>query len=323
LGGSSKTRCLYSFACGCVLGFLSWDWKVEITGKAVLVLTEDTAQDVHRTIHYMTLDLDDFQKQTLADNLIIYPLAGKDTRLMVKSSKGTVKESPLFQSLKEKIIDLGDVVFVGLDPALSVSEGNELDQGHQRALGKMADDLGVQTGATVCLVAHATKGSLHTQELSSHNSRGGGAITDAVRGEYSMRNMTIEEANKAEITDVEERKRHVQLVCTKGNAIPPAAFVPVWLRRDDFGNLAEVDIQMNGKGTITDRDIEILKVHSEIGASCPPKLADWRAECVKRGLITGKTKNAETQAMKRVLDKLKKAGLIEKGDGKGIWIQTQ
>jgi hypothetical protein len=186
----------------------------------------------------------------------------------------------------------------------------------------VADDLAVTTRATVALVSHATKGSLSKQELTSHNSRGGGAITDAVRAEYSMRNMTVDEGNKAGITDVEERKRHVQLVCTKGNAVPPSAFVPVWLRRDDFGNLMEVDVQMDGKGTLTERDMEILKVHSEIGVFCTPKLKDWRAECIKRGLITGTTENAETQAMKRVLNKLIKAGLIEKGIGNGIYTQT-
>jgi hypothetical protein len=241
---------------------------------------------------------------------------------MVKTSTGTIEKSPLFYALQTKIIDLGGVVFVGLDPALSVSEGDELDQSHQRALGKMADDLAVTTGATVALVSHATKGSLSKQELTSHNSRGGGAITDAVRAEYSMRNMTIEEANQAGITDVEERKRHVQLVATKGNAIPPSAFVPVWLRRDDFGNLAEADIEMDGKGTLSDRDMEVLKVHSKIGVFSTPSLADWRAECIKERLITGANPNAQKQAMKRVVDKLLKAGLIKKGVGRGIYTQT-
>lgn len=322
LGGSSKTRVLYILAIGVVVGFLPWSWEIDVSGKALLVLTEDTAQDVHRTIYYMAKNLTDEQKQALSENLIIYPLAGKDTRLMVKTSTGTVEKSPLFHSLQQKIVDMGGVVFVGLDPALSVSEGDELDQGHQRALGKMADDLAVQTGATVALVSHATKGSLSTPELSSHNSRGGGAITDAVRAEYALRNMTPDEANRAGITDVEERKRHVQLVCTKGNAIPPAAFVPVWLRRDDFGNLAEADVQMDGEGTLIQRDMEILKVHSKIGVFSTPKLADWRAACVKDGLITGTTENAQKQAMKRVVDKLLKAGLIAKGIGRGIYVQT-
>jgi RecA-family ATPase len=310
-------------AIGSVLGFLPWDWQVESTGKALLVLTEDTAQDARQTIYYMARDLTDEQKLTLAENLIVYPLAGKDTILMVKTSQGTVEKSPLFYSLQQKIIDLGGIVFVGLDPALSITEGDENDQGHQRALGKMADDMAVQTGATVVLVSHAAKGSLVKDELTSHNSRGGGAITDAGRFEYAMRNMTATEGNKAGITDIEERHRHVQLVCTKGNKIPPAAKVPVWLRRDDFGNLSEADIQIGGSGTLTERDMEILLVHSEMMVFCTPKLKDWRAECVKRGLITGSTKEAETQAMKRVLDKLLKAGLIEKGSKNGIYNQPK
>jgi hypothetical protein len=322
LGGSSKTTVLYAMAVGACCGSLPWSWEIERTGKAVLVLTEDTTHDVHYTVHYLSRGLTDEQKEAISKNLIIYPLAGKDTRLMVKTGNGTVEKSPLYHSLKEKVTSLGSVVFVGLDPALSISEGDENDQAHQRVLGKMADDLGVNTGAAVVLVSHSTKGSLQTEEPQSHSSRGGGAITDATRGEYVLRNMTGKEAIKANITETEERHRHVQLVCTKGNKIPPGARVPVWLRRDDFGNLSEVYIEMDGKGTLTDRDIEILKVHSKIGVFGTPKLADWRNECIKLGMITGATENAQKQAMKRVLDKLLKAGLIVKGIGRGIYTQT-
>ena len=110
-------------------------------------------------------------------------------------------------------------------------------------LGKAADDLGVETGAAVLLAAHATKASAGIDELVSHNSRGGGAITDVVRAEFSLRTMTAKEARDAGITDMEERKRHVQLVATKGNHISPSAFVPVWLRRGDYGTLSAASVE--------------------------------------------------------------------------------
>jgi len=319
VGGSSKTTVLYAMAVGACCGSLPWGWKVERTGKALLVLTEDTAADVHHTIFYLSQGLTDDEKAAVIQNLVIFPMAGKDTRLMIKTNQQTVVKSRLYAALKQKILDLGDVVFVGLDPALSLSEGDEMDQGQQRALGKMADDLGVNTGAAVMLVSHSTKGSLLTEEPQSHSSRGGGALTDAVRGEYVLRNMTTNEAAKANITDVEERHRHVQLVNTKGNKIPPAARVPVWLRRDEYGNLMEVEIVFDEKGTFTGTDKKIIATHIQMSLHSTVKLADWRTECVSRGLISGGNPDAQKKAMQRVLNKLIKMGMADKGIGQGIY----
>lgn len=322
VGGSSKTRIVYTLAIGAITGKLPWSWEIERTGKAVLVLTEDTAEDVHRVVWSLTRDLTEEERKKVADNLIIYPLAGKDTRLLVKNPNGTVEKSTLYYSLLEKIKSIGDVVFVGLDPALGITEGDEMDQGHQRALGKAVDDMAVNAGATVALVCHAAKGSLLKEELDSHNARGGGGVTDALRGEFAIRNMTAKEGSRAGITDIEERKRHVQIVATKGNNLPPSAFVPAWMRRDDFGNLTEAYVDMDGnEGTLTDRDIEILKVHSRISVHTQPKLGEWRDKCIEERLITGSTDAAQKQAMKRVLARLMKAGRIRKGMGRGIYVQ--
>ncbi len=322
IGGSSKTRLLYHLAVGAAIKRLSWDWEISTLGRTVLVLTEDTQDDVHRTLHHLclSLELSETEKLAVYDSIVAYPLAGKDATLLRKTSTGTLEKTDLFLSLADKIKKLGDVVFVGLDPALSFTEGDEMDQGNQRALGKMVDDLGVQTGACCCLVTHATKASLQKEELGSHNSRGGGAITDAVRAEYAMRTMTPEEAIKAGITDVEERKRHVQLVATKGNLLPPGAYVPVWLRRDDFGMLHQADINLDGT-TPCKRDIDALEILQSLSKYSTPPLKEWRSACMDAGIITGKGDTAKKN-MQRTLNKLKKAGLIEPGHGRGIYIPT-
>lgn len=128
------------------------------------------------------MGLNEGEIDAVADSVIAFPLAGKDVRLLSFADSRELVKNAHFTSLESKINTIGDVVFVGLDPALSLTPGEENDQGHQRALGKMADDLAIRTGAAVCLVSHASKGSLQRDELESHNSRGGGAITDAVRG---------------------------------------------------------------------------------------------------------------------------------------------
>lgn len=322
IGGSSKTRLLYHLAVGAAIRRLSWDWEIASCGRTVLVLTEDTKEDVHRTLHTLctSLELSESEKVAVYDSIVAYPLAGTDATLLQKTATGALAKTDLFLSLADKIKSLGDVVLVGLDPALSFTEGDEMDQGNQRALGKMIDDLGVQTGACCCLVTHATKASLQKEELGSHNSRGGGAITDAVRAEYAMRTMTPEEALKGGITDVEERKRHVQLVATKGNLLPPGAYVPVWLRRDDFGMLHQADINLDGK-TPSKRDMDALEILQNLSKYSTPPLKEWRAACVDEGIITGKGDTAKKN-MQRTVNKLKRAGLIEPGHGRGIYIPT-
>ena len=323
IGGSAKTRLLYQLAVGAVLGKMSWDWTVERTGRAVLVLTEDVADDVHRTLHAICegLDLSDADRDAIGQRIIAYPLAGQDVRLLLKPDGRTLCKSHQFESLVERINAIGDVVLVGLDPALSLTDGDELDQGHQRMLGKAADDLAVRTGAAVVLISHATKASASSDELGSHNSRGGGAITDAVRAEYSMRTMTAKEAVRAGISDTEERKRHKQLVATKGNHIPPCAFAPIWLRSGEGGVLqqAEVRLDTDTSGP-SDRDMDALNVLAELRRDHPPKLEEWRERCQEAGIISGKNPEAIRKAMERTRNRLRDAGLIQRGFGRGIWL---
>lgn len=233
LGGTGKTTLLKVLAIGCIIGRVPMtDWIVERTGKVVLVLTEDTHVEFHEDIHQMAMGMTTRERELLVHNLIVFPLAGKDTRLLVKSPRGAVERSMLYKSLVSKIQSMGDVVLVGLDPALGISEGEEMAQEDQRALGRAVDDLAVNCEATCTVLSHSAKGILAADELNSHSSRGGGALTDALRFEITMRGMTAKDAFKYGITDLAERNALVQVAITKGNRIPPAAKVPVWLKYD-------------------------------------------------------------------------------------------
>jgi hypothetical protein len=233
LGGTGKTTLLKALAVGCITGHLPMDgWEVERTGKVVLVLTEDTHAEFHEDLHRLCYGMTTRERELIARNLIVYPLAGRDTRLLTKSPRGVVEKSVLYHSLVAKIQAVGGVVLVGLDPALGITEGDEMNQADQRALGRAVDDLGVTVGATCILLAHSTKALGNAKELGSHSSRGGGALTDALRFEITMRGMTAEEAKAHDIEDLEERLHLVQVCITKGNRVPPSAKVPVWLRYD-------------------------------------------------------------------------------------------
>lgn len=326
VGGSSKTRFLYHLAIGAVFGRLPWGWPINKQGRAVLILTEDTAKDVHRTVYYtckgMGLSRDEMQR--LASGLVIYPMAGQDVRLLAQfrdvGMDGLMK-TPAFDELQDKIASFGDVQFIGLDPALSFTTGDEMSQSDQRMLGKLVDDIAVRTGAAAAMVTHAAKGTLQTEEIGSHTSRGAGAITDAVRGEFALRTMTTAEAAKANITDQEEKKRLVQVVCTKGNHVPPAAFVPEWLRRGEHGVLekADIDFDAGEEMAITERDLKALAILRQLSAGRTAYLQEWRAQCEEQGVVTGRTEMARNKAMQRIKSNLLAGGLITRGMGRDVY----
>lgn len=320
IGGASKTTALYHIGLGGVLGRLPWDWKIDTTGTALLFLTEDTADDAHHALAAMCEDLSEEERALVGRKLRVFPLAGEDVRLL-SIDQGTLYENPRALGLIERCRSFDDVVFIGIDPALALSEGDELSQAHQRYLGQFVDKIAIQTGACVMLVTHATKASANADEITSHASRGGGGITDAVRAEYVLRTMTAKEATAHGITST-DRKRYVQLVATKANKAPLDAFAPLWLERGRNGLLYPADLALVEKQdtalTMTDR--RILDVLREMCKTSTPMRQEWRDECQKRGLISGKTEQAKVQSMKRVIDRLKDAGQITAGFARGIYL---
>lgn len=254
LGGTGKTALLKVLAMGCVTRHLPIEeWRIERTGKVVLVLTEDTHAEFHEDLHRLCQGMTTREREAVTRDMIVYPLAGEDTRLLIKNERGVVEKSALYHALVAKIKAIGGVVLVGLDPALGITEGDEMSQTDQRALGRAVDDLAVNVCATCILLSHSGKAIAGAEELSSHSSRGGGALTDAVRFEFTMRGMTKKEASAHGIEDLEERLHLVQITCTKGNRVPPSAKVPVWLRFDRgvlvSAGLAEPEKKAKADGT--------------------------------------------------------------------------
>ncbi len=321
IGGSSKTTAMYHMALGGVLGHLPWGWKVDTTGTALLFLTEDTADDVHHSLDAMADGLGDEERELLGRKLKIFPMAGEDVRLL-SIDQGSLFENSRGMGLIERCKQYGDVVFIGLDPALALTEGDEMSQSHQRYLGQYCDKLAIKTGACVMLTTHSTKSSANADELTSHQSRGGGGITDAVRAEFVLRTMTAKEATLFGIADQAERKRYVQLVCTKGNKLPLDAFAPVWLERGRGGLLSPADLSFQDRqdAKVTVGDMRILGVLRDLCKDATPMLAEWRAECETLGFVSGRTAEGRVTQMKRAVSRLAESSLIRQGVGRGFYI---
>lgn len=327
IGGSSKTRAVIHMAIGSCIGRLPWPWTVSRTGRAVLLLTEDTPEDVHRAVRAIAehSDLSASERRLIAERLQVFPMAGHDTRLLSLASAGVLEPNERARQLLDKLRAVPDLVFIGLDPALALTEGDEMNPAHQRRLGELADRLAIETGACVVLTSHAAKAVQTADEIGSHTSRGSGAITDAVRAEYVLRTMTAAEARQYGITEIEDRKAHVQLVATKGNALSPAAFVPLWLRRGPGGVLlpAELEAHQGAAEPISKRERDALELLRTLARTSAPTFKCWRDECESAGLVAGPTTDARRKAMARIRDRLLNAGLVVSGLTHGVLLPAE
>jgi RecA-family ATPase len=324
LGGSSKTTVLYHLGIGTVTGRVPWGWAIPNTGAALLLLAEDDAESVHRALaaHAAHGGLSAQEKARLGRDLHVYPMAGQNCRLLAAVPGGALAETPQADGLFSLAQSIPNLRFIGLDPAIALSEGDEMNPAHQRRLGELVDRLAIEMRACVVLVSHAAKAVNASDELNSHTSRGSGAITDAVRGEIALRTMTATEARKYGITDPAERKAHLQLAMTKANAAPPDAFVPVWLKRGQGGvlELAEIVPQEGESDVIRKRDTEALAALCDLARTGTPDLSTWRDECLHRGILKAGTYDSQKKAMQRITQTLLTHDLIERGMGRGVFV---
>lgn len=319
VGGSSKTRALYHLGVGAVLGRLPWEWTVDTVGSAALFLTEDVAAQVHRTLHALGSILKPAERALLVERLRVYPLAGKGARLLRLNGDALAETEVHGWMLRRLDAMPRPLAFVGIDPALGVTEGDELNQAHQRRLGELVDGLAIRTGACAVLAAHAAKGIGSLPELTSHSARGAGALTDALRAEFTMRTMTADEARRFGIKDLAERARHVQMAATKGNDLPPEAFVPFWMRRGAGGFLEQVELTPDEAGELDGRDEAVLAVLVKHAASGDSSLEFWRKQCAAAGLLTSTSEQAQVKQMDRIRQKLMKARLVIHGRNRGLY----
>lgn len=322
IGGVSKTRCMFQIGIGAVTSRTLWGWAFERTGAAALFLTEDTADDAHRKLHEIkhAMNLTDAEGRAVRQKLKIFPLASvSPTTLLEAGPGGTLHESERAAGLFRRCKSIPDLVFIGLDPSLSLTEGAELDQSNQRQLGKLVDRLAIETGATVMLVSHAAKSLQTAEEINSHSSRGAGSLTDALRAEYVLRGMTAAEARQLGVSDIENRKGYVQLVATKGNDLPPSAFVPIWLRRGTAGVLELANIEpADGADVLHKRDTDALGVLRRLNREGTFQFSDWLAALLAEGTIKGQTEAAK-KTLQRIVRVLLAHGLIERGPIRGTY----
>lgn len=313
LGASSKSTLLKQLAVSVTTGRDVLGMSIPQVGKAVLILAEDTEEDAHRSLDaiFKSMQLSDHEISLVQDRLYIFAAAGKDC-VIVSGEEG--KTSVRVEKLLELVSKLSDVRLIGLDPAIALTRGRELDEVAQRELANTVERIAIKTGAAVLVISHAAKSIQHQQEISSHASRGSGAITDAFRLEVLMKVMTPKEAKTFRVQEV-NRHQYVRMQVTKANSLPPALMQPTWLERVSGGalTLANLAPAVPTASERARRGLELFfEAEQETGVPHSLKLTyvKWKTMALSAGLLTGATTSARDMSARRLFSSIKEANWI-------------
>lgn len=318
VGGASKSTLLKVLAIATTIGKSTLGLSIPIPGKAVLILAEDTAEDAYRSLDaiFQSMNLSDEEIALVHKRLFIFAAAGKDC-VIVSNSLEEDKASQRLDKLLQFITTLGDVRLIGLDPAIALSRGRELDEQAQHDFAKTVDNIAITTGAAVLVISHAAKSVQYQQEVVSHASRGSGAITDAFRLEVLMRVMTSKEAKSFQVDDG-QRHRFVRMQVTKANSLPPELMQPTWLERVTGGALKLAKISPVAESRPRSALEQFFGADQETGEISPLRLSynDWRAKASEANILTGSTVEAQNMSATRLFRVLKKSLWITEVDGR-------
>lgn len=320
LGASSKSTLLKELAISVTSGKPALGLSVPKPGKAVLVLAEDTPEDAYRSLDaiFQSMNLSDDEITLVHERLFIFAAAGKDCVIVSSESD---KTSLKLDQLISFVQSLGDVRLVGLDPAIALTRGRELDELAQRDLANTVEKIAMSTGAAVLVISHAAKSVQYQQDVGSHASRGSGAITDAFRLEILMRVMTQKEARDFQIADP-DRHRFVRMQVTKANSLPPNLMHPVWLERVNGGALTLANLKPVSISKPRSALELFFETDEETGEIGPVSLsfAAWKLKASDAGLLTGKTDSARDMSARRLFTSVKSSKWIS--DTAGSWKPT-
>lgn len=333
LGGSSKSSLLVMWSIQVVLGIKLLGWNVGRKGSAVLLLAEDTVEDVQRMFSaFVTeLNLTEDQKRELYRGLHIHAAAGSEFRLV------DVKDKDWTEQMMEEFIEYcngyEDIALIGLDPALALTNGRELDEIDQRYLAYVVDRIAICTDAAVVLISHASKSAQYQKDVGSHMSRGSASLVDALRLEMYMRKMTSAEAKKYGLK-TDERHKYVCFQVTKANKLPPEKQYPRWFERRSGGvlcnavlsvkskaaNKKSLDLKLRESGAL----MMLLEVDKSSGGHfvVHKRYGTWRDECVQMNIVEGLNEAARDTAARRILKKLIEFGYAVQ-PSKGVVAATQ
>jgi RecA-family ATPase len=190
-GGVGKTMALVALAISAITGRPWLDVfhvPIETTGRRVLLaLGEEDAEEVHRRLYGVAtaLGLTDHERDVVAKQLVVLPLAGHPVAIVNDAGKAT----PELRGLQERLAaDGGETGWslVGMDPfSRFAAAESELDNAVATRTIQAAETLVTAPGGPTVLIAHHA--SLDGTKTKDIRARGVTGIRNAVRWEAILR----------------------------------------------------------------------------------------------------------------------------------------
>ena len=239
-GGTGKSQLALQLAIAVATGenLADW-WQVGEKGRVLALFAEEDEEELHRRVwailrswksrsDTMALEAD------LRRNLFIRSMTGADN-LMTKAEVGaSVTRTDFAERLCATVGEVPDVKLVIIDPVSRFRGGNENGAEDATRFVEAAELIAQGTGATVLLLHHANKASTKDGEQNQGAARGSSALTDAIRFQMNLAQLTDKQADELCLED-DTRHEYIAVKVTKSNYAPRGG--TEYLRRGDCGVL--------------------------------------------------------------------------------------
>jgi len=119
-GGTGKSYFLLQLITCLATGHSFGPFKPTRSNKVLYLGAEDPEWELHRRIHLIAENQGLLCSRELADNLAVYPVAGKIGPLLMMDGKGNPTTSEYYTWLQESIVNLKGIEVLVLDPMSSL-----------------------------------------------------------------------------------------------------------------------------------------------------------------------------------------------------------
>ena len=232
-GGVGKTQLAIQLACEIARGGVLADDKLK-QGNVLSIHSEDDLAEIYRRAGAwaITSNYDALSNAHINLHWQAYGLVGVDVRLVTKTHKeleqtGFVKE--IIDTANAQAANTNQKVrLIILDHAGLMHGGDFNDKADVALFMRMVNQIAVETGAAVLVLAHSPKSAAGKEESDASMIAGNTAFVDMARGAFVLATMRKEEANKYGYND-DTRHGFASLVTVKNNLGP--SNVVRWFKR--------------------------------------------------------------------------------------------
>lgn len=217
--------------------------KPRYAGKVLYLAAEDPHDVLVGRVHHTGQHLNQRQRESIAENLVLQPIMGKRLDIMNDAH---------FERVQESGKDCRLIVF---DTLSRIHHLDENSNGEMSQLISRLEQLAATTGSAVLYLHHISKGSAREGRTDQQAGRGASALVDNARWCGYVSKMTDDESSSwtrnRQLIGQSEAWKYVRFGVSKQNYAVTGD--DVWLERVNGGVLKVVELEFNGVSNVSKR----------------------------------------------------------------------